>query len=648
MSHNLEYFKLLSTNFPTIAKTSAEIINLSAILNLPKGTEHFITDIHGEYDAFNHVLKNCSGVVKEKIDNIFRDSITEKDKKQLATVIYYPEEKIEEIVSKKEIDIDEWYKITINRMLLILKKVASKYTSSKVRKALPEDFSYIIQELLSDKEGDANKKEYVNEIISTIISLDRGKQLIIAISSVIQRLVIDHLHIVGDIYDRGPAPHKIIDQLIKYHNVDIQWGNHDILWMGAAAGQLGCLTNAVRICIRYGHTSILEDGYGINLFPLATFALDAYSEDPCLEFTPKSTTLKSKEKDLKVLAKMHKAISIIQFKVEGQIIKRNPWFKMENRLLLDKINYDTFMITIDGKEYPLNDKNFPTIDPCNPYALTEGENSVLESLQKNFTNSEKLNFHAHFLYSKGSIYLNYNSNLLYHGCIPLNKDGSFKNVKIFDSSCRGEELLKVCDRLAREGYFNPSNISSHDFLWYLWCGENSPLFGKNAMKTFERHFIDDKVTHKEINDPYYQFLDLESTAIMILNEFGLDSNKSHIISGHVPVKVTKGENPIKANGKILLIDGGFSKAYQSTTGIAGFTLISNSLGMRLISHEPFEEIKQSILNCLDIKSTKFLVETVPVRIRVADTDNGKILKKQIESLKILLDYYHSGILKEKL
>ncbi|MGL5055629.1 MAG: fructose-1,6-bisphosphatase [Fusobacteriaceae bacterium] len=641
----LKYFRLLSQNFPTIAKTSAEIINLSAILNLPKGTEHFITDIHGEYESFNHVLKNCSGVVREKIVAIFGDSISDKEKNQLATVIYYPEEKIDQI-SQTTPDMVSWYKTTIHRMLLILKLVASKYTSSKVRKALPEDFSYIIQELLYEKDGELNKKEYVDEIINTIISINRGKQLLISISDVIQRLVIDQLHIVGDIYDRGPAPHKIIDKLMEHHNIDIQWGNHDILWMGAAAGQLGCITNAVRICIRYGHTSILEDGYSINLFPLATFALDVYKDDPCTNFIPKST-IKSKEKDLEVLAKMHKAISIIQFKVEGHVINRNPQFEMEDRLLLDKINFKNNTILLDGNTYNLTDSSFPTIDPANPHELTEEEKQVVLALQYSFINSEKLHAHTQFLFSKGSVFLNYNSNLLYHGCIPLDENGKFRSVNILGKEYKGKALLKICDRTAREGYFT-NNLFAKDFLWYLWCGENSPLFGKDKMKTFERYFIKEKESHKEVNNTYYKFAYSKQMANKILQEFNLNPETSHIINGHVPVKVVKGENPIKADGRLLLIDGGFSKAYQSTTGIAGYTLIFNSHGMRLVSHEPFDDINESIHNCLDMGSTTHIVETVPKRLRVADTDNGRVLKENIDNLKKLLEYYRLGILKEKL
>ncbi|MGL6064377.1 MAG: fructose-1,6-bisphosphatase [Fusobacteriaceae bacterium] len=646
MESRLKYLSLLAKSFPTIGKTSTEIINLGAILNLPKGTEHYITDIHGEYEAFNHVLKNCSGVIREKINIIFKDTIEEIEKKQLATVIYYPEEKIEHI-SEKVKDMDNWYRVTMERMLVILRVVASKYTSSKVRKALPEDFSYIIQELLYEREGEPNKEAYVKEIIDTIIKIDRGKQFIIAVSSLIQQLTIDTLHIVGDIYDRGPAPHKIVDKLIKYHNVDIQWGNHDILWMGAGSGQLGCIANVVRICTRYGNTDILEDGYGINILPLATFAIETYKDDPCTEFMPKINT-KSKEKNLLVMSKIHKAISIIQFKLEGAIIKRNKDFFMEDRLLLNNIDYKNATIKLNGESYKLKDNFFPTINPKNPYELSHEEKEVIGELERSFLNSEKLQLHTQFLYSKGSIYLKINSNLLYHGCIPLNEKGDFKEIELSEGILKGRDFLDYCDRVAREGYFNNKNIMAQDFLWYLWCGKESPLFGKNKMKTFERYFLNEKETHKEKANYYYTFSNEEKTARKIVEEFELNPEISHIINGHVPVKVKKGEKPIKAGGKLLIIDGGFSKAYQSKTGIAGYTLIYNSHGMRLISHEPFENTKKSILECLDIYSTTEVVETKDVRIRVKDTDIGKELQEQIDDLVSLLECYRLGILKEKI
>ncbi|WP_300392476.1 fructose-1,6-bisphosphatase [Fusobacterium sp.] len=647
MDDKLKFLKLLSESFPTIGATTREIINLKAILNLPKGTEHFLTDIHGEYQAFNHVLKNGSGVIKDKIDDIFGDTLEENFKKQLATVIYYPEEKVN-FIQELGIDMDSWYRVTILRLVEVCKVVSSKYTASKVRKALPEDFSYIIQELLHEKEFSYNKKEYVKNIINTIIELDRAKEFIIAISELIQRLTIDVLHIVGDIYDRGPAPHKIMDRLMNYHNVDIQWGNHDILWMNAAAGHKGAIANVVRICSRYSNTDILEDIYGINLLPLATFAMDTYADDECTQFIPKECRNK---KNISLMSKIHKAITIIQFKVEAEIIKNNPLFQMEDRILLDKIDLEKGTINIDGTTYPLTDKNFPTLNKENPLELTAEEKEIIEKLKKSFVNSEKLQKHVKFLFSKGSMFLKYNSNLLFHGCIPVNENQEFTKVTICGKTLSGKKYLEELDRVCREGYFNKTDPKRKeraiDFMWYLWCGPNSPLFGKDAMKTFERYFTTDKALHKEVKNPYYSFYEDVDFINKIFVEFDLNPEISHIINGHVPVKEKKGESPIKAKGKLIVIDGGFSKAYQSETGLAGYTLIYNSYGMKLVSHEPFQNVKNAIENCVDIHSSTRIVKRVLERKRVKDTDIGKKLETQIEDLYELLDAYKRGFIKEK-
>ena len=647
MSHKLKFLKLLSESFPTIGATTREIINLKAILNLPKGTEHFLTDIHGEYHAFNHVLRNGSGVIKDKIEDIFGDTLEEKFKKQLATVIYYPEQKIAFMQEQEGIDMKSWYRVTILRLIKVCKVVSSKYTTSKVRKALPEEFSYIIQELLHEKAFSNNKKEYVRNIITTIIELDRSKEFITAIANLIQRLTIDVLHIVGDIYDRGPLPHKIIDRLIKYHNVDIQWGNHDILWMNAAAGHLGAISNVIRICSRYSNTDILEDVYGINLLPLATFAMDTYKNDPCIEFLPKGT---HNIKTDPLMSKIHKAISIIQFKIESQIIKNNPQFSMENRILLDKINYNKGTITIDGNTYELIDKNFPTIDPKNPLKLSTQEKEIIEKLRRSFINSEKLQCHIKFLFSKGSMYLAYNSNLLFHGCLPVDEKGEFLKVVLCGKTLSGKAYLEELDRICREGYFNKTNLEaknkSTDIMWYLWCGPKSPLFGKDAMKTFERYFTKEKELHKETKNPYYQLWDNPTFIDKIFAEFGLNPQTSHVINGHVPVKEKKGENPIKADGKLIVIDGGFSKAYQPETGLAGYTLIYNSYGMKLVSHEPFQNVKNAIENCIDIHSSTRIVKKVVERKRVKDTDIGKKIQSQINDLYDLLAAYKKGFIKE--
>jgi len=619
----LKYLKLLAKNFPTIAETATEIINLEAILSLPKGTEHFISDIHGEYEAFNHVLKNCSGVIKEKIENIFIN-LLEKEKNQLATVIYYPKEKIE-LIQSLGIDMEEWYKRTIPRILEVLKVVSSKYTRSKVGKAMTKEFSYIIQELLYERAEEQNKKDYIEGIINTIIDIGRGKEFIINVSTLIQTLVVDTLHIVGDIYDRGPYPHKIVDKLMKYHNVDIQWGNHDILWVGAACGHGACIANAIRVCLRYSNREILEDGYGINLLPLATLAMEFYGDDLCSEFKPKT---KDKSSDEELLSKMHKAISIIQFKLEGEVIKRNSTFNMEDRLLLHKL-----------------DSSYLTLDRDNLYSLNEREKEVVEGLMRSFRNSEKLQEHIKFLLEKGSVYLKKNSNLLFHGCMPLDEKGGFREIDIFGKKYSGKRLFERCDQLCREGYYDENSIQGKDFIWYLWCGKDSPLFGKDKMRTFERYFFSDKESHKENYDYYYEFSENKEVANRILKEFGILDEYSHIINGHVPVKVRKGETPIRAQGKLILIDGGFSKAYQSTTGIAGYTLIFNSHGKRLVCHKPFENIGDSVEKCLDFQSTTEIVDSKKERLKVRDTDIGKDLEGQVKELKKLLYCYKMGIIK---
>ncbi|ASW43972.1 MAG: fructose-1,6-bisphosphatase [Clostridiales bacterium] len=654
LENELRYLKLLSKQYPTIADACIEIINLQAILNLPKGTEHFLSDIHGEYEPFIHVLKNASGVIKRKIQDIFGNSLMEEEIKSLATLIYYPEQKLELII-KKEKNIEDWYKVTLYRLIEVCRRVSSKYTRSKVRKALPKDFAYIIEELLHEESNNSNKERYYNEIIKTIINIGRSKEFITAICKVIQDLVIDRLHIVGDIFDRGPGADIIMDTLINYHSVDIQWGNHDIVWMGAAAGSEACIATVIRSSARYGNLATIEDGYGISLLPLATFAIDFYGNDECLEFKPIIENDKNySDKEINIISKMHKAIAIIQFKLEGAVIKRRPYFSMEDRLLLDKINYEKGTINLNGKEYKLKDTNFPTIDPKDPYKLIPEEIELIEKLKSSFLNSEKLQRHVSFLFAKGSLYLKYNSNLLYHGCIPLNDDGTFKKVRIGASGKEysGKALLDRLEIIVREGYFHKDNpeakLYGMDMIWYLWNGSCSPLFGKDKMTTFERYFIEDKETHIEKKNHYFDLEDDEKACNMIFEEFGLDPKTSHIINGHVPVKIKKGESPIKANGKLLVIDGGFSKAYQSQTGIAGYTLIYNSYGLSLVSHEPFESTQKAIEEEKDILSTRVILETEVERMRVADTDIGKELKLQIEDLEKLLNAYRTGLIKEQI
>lgn len=645
----LKYLKSLANQYPNIAAASTEIINLQAILNLPKGTEHFMTDVHGEYEQFNHVLKNGSGAVRRQIDEEFGNTLSSRDKKSLATLIYYPKEKLD-IIAHEEENIEDWYKITLHRLVQITKRVASKYTRSKVRKALPKGFSYIIEELITEKSDISDKEGYYNEIIHTIIRIGRAPDFIEALSNLIQRLVIDHLHIVGDIYDRGPGPHVIMDTLINYHSVDIQWGNHDILWMGAACGHLACIATVIRIAVRYGSLDTIEEGYGINLIPLATFALDTYQDVNCDTFAIKYNT-DYNTKDLSLDMKIHKAITIMQLKLEGQVIKKRPKFEMDDRLLLDKINYEKKTVIAYGKEYPMKDTDFPTVDPADPYNLTPDEEQVMARLQQAFLNCEKLQRHVRFLYSNGGLYKIHNSNLLYHGCVPMDDEGNFKSVNVDGRKYRGRALYDILDNYARKGYYaknDPAGMrKAQDYIWYTWAGPNSPVFGKDKMTTFERYFIEDKEAHKETKNSYYSLLDDEDILNRILKEFGLDIKKSHIINGHVPVELKKGETPIKCDGKLLIIDGGFSKAYQSKTGIAGYTLVANSHGMRLVAHEPFESMEAAILHESDVFSDSTIVETSPIRIRVADTDIGTELKDSIKQLEQLLQAYRDGTIVEK-
>lgn len=645
----LKYIKSLAKQYQTIAAASTEIVNLSSIMNLPKGTEHFLTDIHGEYEQFNHVLKNGSGSVRRKIDEEFGNTLSNKDKKSLATLIYYPNEKLD-IVMKEEENLEDWYKITLYRLVQITKRVSSKYTRSKVRKALPKDFAYVIEELITEKAEVQDKEAYYNEIVHTIIRIGRAPEFIVALCELVQRLVIDHLHIVGDIYDRGPGPHIIMRTLRYYHSVDVQWGNHDVVWMGAASGQLACIATVIRMAARYGNLDSLEEGYGINLIPLAMFAMEKYKDVNCDVFNIKYNT-NYNTKDLTLDMKMHKAISIIQFKLEGQIIKRRPEFEMEDRLLLDKIDYEKKTVRIDGVNYPMKDTDFPTVDPNDPYRLSPEEEEVMERLSQAFRRCDKLQKDIRFLFSKGSMYKIYNSNLLFHGCVPMDEDGNFLKVNLFGKEYAGKALYDALDNYARKGFYGTRDSDEkrkgQDIIWYIWAGPKSPVFGKEKMATFERYFLDDKETHKEKKNAYYRLYDREDILNKILVEFGLSTEKSHIINGHVPVEQKNGESPVKCGGKLLVIDGGFSKAYQSKTGIAGYTLVANSHGMRLVSHEPFESAEAAIKNESDIFSDSIIVETTPVRQRVADTDIGNELRVQIHQLEELLEAYREGIIVEK-
>ncbi len=645
----LKYLKSLSKQYPTVASACTEIINLQAILNLPKGTEHFLTDIHGEYEQFVHVLKNGSGAVRAAVDEELGNSISDKDRRALATLIYYPQEKLD-IVEATEDNIEDWYKITLHRLVQITKHVASKYTRSKVRKALPKEFAYVIEELITERSDISDKEMYYNEIIHTIIRIGSAKDFIIAICNLIQRMVVDHLHIVGDIYDRGPGPHIIMDALRSYHSVDIQWGNHDIVWMGAACGHLASIATVIRIATRYGNLDTIEDGYGINLIPLATFAMKTYKDTDCSAFGIKYNNDYNTQ-DLSLDMMIHKAIAIIQFKLEGQVIKMHPEFEMNDRLLLDKIDFEKGTIMCYGKEYKMKDTDFPTVDPKDPYWLTEEEINVMNRIRHAFLKCEKLQKHVRFLYTNGGLYKIHNSNLLYHGCVPVDENGEFKSVQLEGKSYSGRALYDVLDNYARKAYYEKNDTKgmrkAQDYLWYIWAGPNSPVFGKDKMTTFERYFIEDEETHKEVKNPYYSKLDDVQFLNKIIREFDLSEEKSHIINGHVPVELRKGESPIKCDGKLLIIDGGFSRAYQGKTGIAGYTLVANSHGMRLVAHEPFESTEKAIINETDIISDTMQVEIAPSRIRVAQTDIGLEIKDSIKQLERLLSAYRDGVLVEK-
>lgn len=645
---DFKFLKTLSRQYKNIAAASTEIINLWSILNLPKGTEHFLTDIHGEYEQFNHVLKNGSGSVRHKIDEEFGNTISNRDKRSLATLIYYPEEKLE-IAEKEEENLEDWYRISLHRLVRIIKRVSSKYTRSKVRKALPKDFAYVIEELITEKEEIQDKEAYYNEIIHTIIRIGRAPQFIVALSRLIQRLVIDHLHIVGDIYDRGPGPHIIMDTLCDYHSVDVQWGNHDIVWMGAAAGSMLCIANVIRLAARYGNLSVLEEGYGINLVPLATFVLETYGDTDCGAFAIRYNT-DYNTKDLRLDTGMHKAMAILQFKLEGQFVMRHPEFHMEDRLLLDKIDYERRTVRLGNREYAMRDVDFPTVDPKNPYELSEEEARLMVRLQRAFTRCEKLQRHVRFLYSKGGMYKIYNGNLLYHGCVPLNEDGSFRKVEIFGREYCGKALYDVLEYHARKGYYakdGRERAAGQDIIWYIWTGAGSPVYGKEKMTTFERYFIADPETHEERKNSYYRLYEQEEVVSRILEEFGLNPEGAHIVNGHVPVEQIHGESPIKCGGKLLVIDGGFSKAYQQKTGIAGYTLVCNSHGLRLVAHEPFESTEAAIVNESDIISDTIEVETFPRRKRVADTDVGVDIRENIRYLEELLEVYGEGYIMEE-
>ncbi len=624
---NMKYMKLLAEKYPSARAVTREIINLTAILNLPKGTEHFMSDIHGEYEAFCHIINNCSGVIKEKVELCYGDTLSREEKSEISTLIYYPAEKLSLLKKENRLNRDR-YHIILERMLEIARVLSSKYTRSKVRKAMPEDYAYIIDELIhAQKDEDNNQVRYHKIIPDTIIKIN-ADDFVISLSKLIKRLAVDRLHIVGDIFDRGDSADKILDMLMTYHSLDIEWGNHDILWMGAAGGSEACIAGAVRNCINYNCARTLESGYGISLRNLFTFASSLYPDK-----SPMDAALS--------------AITVIQFKLEGQIILRNPEYNMNDRLLLDKIDFDKAEIEIDGKVYKLNENNFPTVDRNNPYLLSDGEKEVLSGLKDAFLNSVPLQKHIAFLYDKGGMYKVHNGNLLYHGCVPLNKDGSLREVEFFGEKFSGKALFDMADIIARRVYYGTSkNIKGLDFMWYLRCGLNSPLCGR-VTKGFERAFIDDKSAWSEEKNPYYSHYYKKETCEMIISEFGLNSSAAHIINGHTPVRTTKGELPIRADGKLLVIDGGFCRNYHEKTGIAGYTLIYNSHGLRLKAHQPFNTIDEAVRDNTDIHSDSEIVETENRRMMVVDTDIGSSLQNEIDDLYKLLGLYRSGVIRAK-
>ena len=646
----LKYLNLLSEKYPSIQAASTAVINLSSQLQLPKGTEHFLSDIHGENEAFQHVVRNGAGSIWRKIEEMFGNSLSKSERRKLATLIYYPELKTP-LMLQSVPDQNEWSRLTLVRLVKFCRRLSAKYRRETVRNLLPKHVAETIEELLYDQEGVEHKAAYYQSQIDTIVSTGSAQAFIVCLAELIQRLAVERLHIIGDIYDRGPGAHLILDDLMEHHQVDIQWGNHDILWMGAAAGSEACIANVIRFCLRYGNMETLDNGYGISLLPLASFALETYRDDPCELFIPKVSPDSSfTTQEIRLMAQMQKAMAIMQFKLESQVIKRRPHYQMDDRLLLDKIDYARGVINLNGIEYPLRDSFFPTIDPQNPDVLTPAEQMVIEKLKLSFANSKKLQQHVRFLFSTGSLYLIHDGNLLYHGCIAMNDDGEFRAFNVDGKSFAGKEFLDRVDRLARQGYFATDNPAQKqygmDVMWFLWCAPMSPLFGKEKMATLERYFLADKVTHAEKRNAYYTLRDTEPSARKILQEFGLDPDTGRIINGHVPVKVTKGENPIKANGRLIVIDGGFSKAYQRETGIAGYTLISNSRGLLLAAHQPFESTQKAVSEEIDIDTETEIIHTNAFRMRVSDTDRGREIQAQIDELQELLHAYREGLIKE--
>ena len=652
VKEDLRYLRLLAREFPTVSSVTTEIINLEAILHLPKPTEHFLADIHGEHEAFEHVLRNASGNIKRKVNELFGETISEEERKDLCTLIYYPEGKLK-LLNQSNIDLNEFYRESLSKLIKLCRDISSKYTRSKVRKSLPEEYAYIIEELLHESNGIENKQAYLSVIVETIIGTGRAEHFITALCYLIQRLTIDRLHILGDIFDRGPGAHHIMDTLCEYHHVDITWGNHDVLWMGAAAGNTCCIASVLRLSLRDANTTTLEDGYSINMVPLATFAMEQYADDPCEIYQPRVDEERTHftDKDIRLIAQMHKAVSVIEFKLSGQIAMKHPEWGMMDRCLMEFIDKERGIITIDGNEYEMKDKLWPTLDPENPYALTPEESDLMERLRHSFMRSERLQSHVNCLLMRGGMYTIYNSNLMFHAAVPINEDGSMREVVFDGVAVKGKELLKKVERMARTAFDNDlepvAREQAADFFWYLWCGPESPLFGKAKMATFERYLLTDKEVQKEPKGWYYILRDNEQVCDRILDEFGVIGEHRHIINGHVPVRVGKGETPIRANGRLMVIDGGFSKVYHNRTGIAGYTLVYHSRGFELIQHAPFTSTEDAIKEGTDIHSTTQIVEMMGQRKKVRDTDIGRGIMIKIADLERLLTAYRKGVIKER-
>ena len=638
----LKILNLLAAEYPSIAIASATLVNLNALSNLPKGTEHFMSDLHGEAAAFEHILNNCSGVIREKVDTVFYRTMSEEGRRTLCTLIYYPAEKLAELRVAGTVT-DDWYRITLYRLVDLARSVASKYTREKVREALPHDFRHIIDELLHTSGEEHDKQAYYRNIITTVIEIGQAEAFICALCALIKRMAVDRLHVVGDIYDRGNHADRILDMLREHHRVDIQWGNHDIVWMGAAAGSEACVATVLNSALQYNTLSIVENTYGISLRDLIGFAQETYRDSTW--FMPRNPDDAYYVKNsMDNLAKAHKAIAIILFKLEGQLIRRHPEYGMEDRLLLDDINYEDLTITIAGESYPLNDGHFPTIDPADPYALSSAEASLIKSLTDSFRHSRGLRRHIDFLYNDGSLYKICNGNLLFHGCVPMTQDGGFEAVTAFDGVTRsGRAYMDFCDKTARAAYYDGGQ-NALDFMYYLWCGRQSPLFGRERMTTFERYFVSDRKTWEEPKNPYYELVEDYTHAAAILREFGLDPRESHIINGHVPVRAATGEHPVRAGGRYIRIDGGFCRAYHDKTGIAGYTLIYSSRGLRLVSHIPFEGKKAAVRENRDILAVDDVIfEMMPSRKLVRDTDEGRRILERMEDLRALLAAYREGV-----